>query len=38
MSKPLISYLSTINDENRGDVWGKGHKSKAAENLPEYEE
>lgn len=31
MSKPLISYLSTINDENRSGVWGEGHKSKAAE-------
>lgn len=38
MSKPLISYLSTINDENRSGVRGEGHKSKTAENLPEYEE
>lgn len=38
MSNPLISYLSTINDENRSGVWGKGRKSKTAENLPEYEE
>lgn len=38
MSKPLISYLSSINDENRSGVRGEGHKSKTAENLPEYEE
>lgn len=35
MSNLLISYLSTINDENRSGVWGKGRK--AVENLPEYE-
>lgn len=38
MSKPLISYLSSINDENRSGVWREGHESKTAENLPEYEE
>lgn len=37
MSNPLISYLSTINDENSSGVWGKGLKSKTTENLPEYE-
>lgn len=37
MSNPLISYLSTINDEYRSGVWGKECKSKTAENLPEYE-
>lgn len=38
MSNPLISYLSTINDESRSGVGGKGQKSKTAENLPEHEE
>lgn len=38
MSNPLISYLSTINDESRSGVGGKGRKSKTAENLPEHEE
>lgn len=37
-SNPLISYLSTINDENRSGVGGKGRKSKTAENLRVYEE
>lgn len=37
MANPLISYLSTINDENRSGVGGGGEglNSKRAENLPE---
>lgn len=37
VSNPLITYLSTTNDENRSGVWEKGHKGKTAENFPGYE-
>lgn len=35
MAIPLISYLSTINDENRSGAGRKGLNSKKAKNLPE---